>query len=259
MAHLQLNLLGGIEIANSLGEPVSVPCRKAAMLLAYLALNSCRPVTRSTLAALFWEYGLEEHARASLRQVLLVLRRVLPQSNAMILADRDDIRLLPAMISTDVEAFERLLTRCQPDDLNGATALYRGELLDGIAFTSARFEAWLAAERQRLKSLAIAAAARLIEVGGDSERIDSGIALALRILTIDPLQEALHRTLIRCYLRLGRRGDALRQYALCSRALWHEARATPETETEQLHRDILRQTGLSSSPPRQYSRTHAAS
>ena len=77
-------------------------------------------------------------------------------------------------------------------------------------------------------------------IGGKS--IESVIALALRILAVDPLQEQVHRTLMRCYAQQGRRTEALRQYSFCRSVLWKEVRASPEDETERLQRDIRRVT-----------------
>jgi len=62
----------------------------------------------------------------------------------------------------------------------------------------------------------------------------------LRILAIDPVQEEVHRILMRCYAQKGRRTDALRQYDLCRTVLWKEVRAVPEQETERLQHEIRR-------------------
>jgi DNA-binding SARP family transcriptional activator len=86
---------------------------------------------------------------------------------------------------------------------------------------------------------AMRAVAGLLDAGG-RERIDIAIALALRIVANDPLQEDVHRLLMRCYAQQGRRVDALRQYDLCRTVLWREVRAAPEGETEQLQREIMR-------------------
>src|SRR6185503_19576267 len=64
---------------------------------------------------------------------------------------------------------------------------------------------------------------------------------ALRLLTLDPLQEVVHRTLMRLYAGLGRRGTALRQYQQCVSVLGRELGVEPEAETKQLYQEILRQ------------------
>jgi DNA-binding SARP family transcriptional activator len=159
MCLLQINLFGGVEVMQVSGEAVLIPSRKAAMLLGYIALNSPHGNPRGKLAALLWDghYG----ARASLRQALLTLHRVLPQFVDVISADRDDIRVCPNAVNTDVGEFERLLNEGGPERMARAAALYRGELLDGGSSTSCAFEAWLAAERQRLRMLAMRAIYRL--------------------------------------------------------------------------------------------------
>jgi DNA-binding SARP family transcriptional activator len=239
MSLLQINLFGGVEVVRASGESVLIPSRKAATLLGYVALSSPRAISRGKLATLLWDGHFGDRARASLRQALLTLRRELPQYPEVILADRDDIRVCPNAVSTDVGEFERLLTGTDPERLARAAMLYRGDLLEGISSTSCQFEAWLTAERQRLRAQAMRALAGLLDVGG-REHMDIAIALALRILAIDPLQEVVHRILMRCYAQQGRRPDALRQYDLCRSVLWREVRAAPEQETEQLQREIRR-------------------
>ncbi len=250
MPLLQINLFGGVEVMQVSGESVSIPSRKAATLLGYVALSSPRGISRSKLAALLWDGHFADRARASLRQALLTLRHVLPQYADVISADRGDIRICPDAVKTDVGEFEQLLKEGDPERLARAAALYRGELLDGISSTSCAFEAWLSAERQRLRMQAMRAVVGLLDAGG-RERMDIAIALALRILAIDPLQEDVHRILMRCYAQQGRRADALRQYDLCRTVLWKEVRAVPEGETEQLQRDIRRMFRTDNSRPPQ--------
>ncbi|MCA1475731.1 MULTISPECIES: BTAD domain-containing putative transcriptional regulator [Bradyrhizobium] len=237
MSLLQINLFGGVEVVCATGESVLIPSRKAATLLGYVALSSPRAISRGKLATLLWDGHFGDRARASLRQALLTLRRELPRCSDVILADRDDIRICPNSISTDVGEFERLLTGGDPERLARAAVLYRGDLLEGIGSTSCQFEAWLSAERQRLRTQAMRALAGLLDSGG-REHMDIAIALALRILAIDPLQEEIHRILMRCYAQQGRRTDALRQYDLCRSVLWREVRAAPERETERLQLEI---------------------
>jgi len=239
MSLLQINLFGGVEVVSASGESVSIPSRKAATLLGYVALSSPRAISRGKLATLLWDGQFSDRARGSLRQALLTLRRVLPQYPHLIAADRDDIRICPAAISTDVGEFERLLREGHPERLARAAMLYRGDLLDSLGSTSCQFEAWLSAERQRLRTLAMQALAGLLDAD-KREHMDIAIALALRILAIDPLQENVHRIVMRCYAQQGRRADALRQYDLCRSVLWRDVRAVPEQETERLQREIRR-------------------
>ena len=163
MPLLQINLFGGVEVMRVSGESVLIPSRKAAMLLGYVALSSPRGISRGKLATLLWDGHFADRARASLRQALLTLRRVLPQYADVISADRGDIRICPNAVNTDVGEFEQLLKEGDPERLARAAALYRGELLDGISSTSCQFEAWLSGERQRLRTQVMRTIAGLLD------------------------------------------------------------------------------------------------
>ncbi|MGC2774514.1 MAG: BTAD domain-containing putative transcriptional regulator [Bradyrhizobium sp.] len=239
MSLLRINLFGGLDIRQVSGESVVIPSRKAATLLGYVALTSPHGISRSKLAALLWEGRFGDNARANLRQALLTLRRVLPRCADVISAERDDIRIYPDAVSTDVQEFERLLQSSDLAAMAHAAALYRGELLDGVGSTSCAFEAWLSAERQRLRTQAMRAISRLLDVGG-RDHVEIAMTFSLRVLAADPLQEDVHRILMRCYAQQGRRADALRQYDLCRNVLRKQVGATPESETESLQREIRR-------------------
>jgi hypothetical protein len=71
-------------------------------------------------------------------------------------------------------------------------------------------------------------------------RAPGGIAADMRLLGLDPLQEAVHRTLMRLYARQGRRGAALKQYQVCVGVLQRELGTTPEAETRKLYQELLR-------------------
>src|SRR6185503_3614725 len=62
-----------------------------------------------------------------------------------------------------------------------------------------------------------------------------------QLLALDPLQEPVHRTLMRLHAGLGQRGAALRQYQHCVSALRSELGVEPEEETRQLYQEILQQ------------------
>ena len=78
----------------------------------------------------------------------------------------------------------------------------------------------------------------------DAAAPERAIQTALRLLALDPLQEAAHRMLMRLYARHGRRASALRQYQTCVEVLKRELGAEPEAETRAVYRDILQQRPL---------------
>jgi hypothetical protein len=108
------------------GRAVAVGGARSQALVAYLALSPGRCAPRTELAALLWPDRGEEQARASLRQELSVLRRVL--SEDVLAADRSTVRLTGRVEILPPEP--------------GA------QLLAGLELASERFEDWLGAARR---------------------------------------------------------------------------------------------------------------
>ncbi|HXK39567.1 MAG TPA: AAA family ATPase, partial [Candidatus Paceibacterota bacterium] len=94
-------------------------------------------------------------------------------------------------------------------------------------------------ERERLHELALDASARLLSHQLKNDFDEGAIQTALRLLALDPLQEAVHRVLMRLYFKNRRRGAALMQYQRCVEILQRELGVQPEPETKQLYQDIL--------------------
>jgi DNA-binding SARP family transcriptional activator/tetratricopeptide (TPR) repeat protein len=231
MAYLHLDLLGGFS-AQVEGRPCRLPTRKAQALLAYLAVPAGRFHARDKLTALLWGESDELHARQSFRQALAALRRVL--GDQALIARSDTLALDAAAVRVDVDALE-------VDAGEERTAeLYKGDFLDGLRVDEPRFEEWLVAERERLHALALERLAKLLRKQADAAP-DAAIHTALRLLAIDPLQEPVHRTLMRLLLAQGRRAAALQQYQACVGWFERELGAEPEEATRALYREILRE------------------
>ncbi|WP_337133556.1 BTAD domain-containing putative transcriptional regulator, partial [Staphylococcus aureus] len=119
-------------------------------------------------------------------------------------------------------------------------ALYRGDFLEGVNLADGPFADWSMIERMRLHERALDVFSGLLADRWEAGRTESAIDMALRLLELDPLQEHVHRRLIRLYLEQGRRGAALEQYQLCRTALARELGSRPEPETEHLYQEIRR-------------------
>jgi len=239
MGRFQLKVLGGFELREPSGSIVRLPTRKAEALLAYLALAPQRGQAREFLTALLWGDVSEQSARATLRQTLSLLGKALGRG-ALVTQGRT-VALAPGALDADALEF----ARCRNDEsdaeaLERAAALYRGELLAGLAVREPSFEAWLLVERERLREHAIDLLAHLAGIRRKRGELDGAIQAALQLLALDPLLESGHRALMRLYVQQGRRGAALRQYQACVSILERELGAEPEPETRQLYNQFLR-------------------
>jgi DNA-binding SARP family transcriptional activator len=238
---LRFELLGGFSARLDAGQPCSLPTRKTQALLAYLALPPGRFHTREKLTALLWGDTAEAQARQSFRQALARIRRAISTGGPeILLAEGDTVALNPALVSVDAVDLEAALADGSPGALVQAAALYRGDLLDGLAVDETPFEEWRVVERERLRELALEGLARLLREQLRADPPEPAIQTALRILGMDPLQEAVHRAVMRLLLKQGRRAAALQQYQVCVNALQHELAVEPEEETRELYREILR-------------------
>ena len=95
------------------------------------------------------------------------------------------------------------------------------------------------AERERLRELALETLARLLAQQRGAGAAGDALQTAVQLLALDPLQEPVHRALMRLYADVGRRGSALQQYQLCVGILRRELGVEPEAETRQLYQELL--------------------
>src|SRR5439155_8729314 len=78
---------------------------------------------------------------------------------------------------------------------------------------------------------------------------DVAVLVALRLLTFEPFDEAVHRRLMGLYAESGRPNVALRQYELCVDVLARELGVEPEAETRDLYRRLLIERGTRPKAP----------
>lgn len=244
---LHLKFLGGFRACFESGQACHLPARKCEALLAYLALPCGRFHPRDRLAALLWGETPDAQARQSVRQALGSVRRALRDHvPGAILTHEDTVALNPQAVTVDVRDFEAALAEGGTAALERAAALYDGDFLAGLRVDEPPFEEWRVVERERLHELALEGLAKLLSEYVRSSRGEAAIQAALRLLAIDPLQEAVHRTLMRQQMSQGRRAAALQQYQACVSHLQRELGAEPDEESRQLYREILRAIGSGS-------------
>jgi DNA-binding SARP family transcriptional activator len=242
MPRAALRLLGGFAARGAGDVPVRFPRRKAAALLAYLACGGAPAHPRDKLSALLWPDASAPQARHSLRQTLASLRQGLPPG--VLRVDDATVALDLEAVDVDVLTFRRLVAEATPAAHAQAAALYVGDLLAGIDLKEAApFEEWLLSEREALHELALTSLARLLAWQREANDTVGALHTALRLLALDPLQEVVHRAVMRLQSALGRRDAALRQYQTCVAVLQRELGVEPEPETMELYREILRERG----------------
>lgn len=233
MVPLQLTLFGGFAAGCGLDHLVRISSRKNQALLAFLALQPGRRHAREQLADLLWSEG--EQGRNSLRQALTALRKDLASVEPFPVAVEGEALSVPeGAVEVDVIAFERHARSDDIDDLKIAAALYRGDLLAGLALGASDFMEWLAPERSRLRELAIDLYLRLIPRLGGAE----ALAAAERLVALDPLRDTGQRLLMALLAEQGESDLGLRQYRDYAEALKRELGLQPSPAIQALQKQI---------------------
>jgi len=235
---IRIRLLGQLTLLRD-GAAVPLATRKAAALIAVLALRPGTVVPRERLCGLLWSRSAPEQARASLRQALAQLRRDLGDG-AMALIDTqgDGVRLRADGVKVDTAELDSALESGSSADLERAVALYRGDLLGDFVLDEAPFEDWRQIEGERLRRRTLQVLgkrlAELVETGD----VEPALALGERLLELDPIAEETHQALMRLDIERGALGSAMRRYQRCREALATGLGVRPSAATEDLHRRI---------------------
>lgn len=231
----RISLLGGFQIAREPVGPLWLTGKRGPAIVAYLARCPGMMATRERLADLLWSDSDSEHSRNSLRQTLSVLRRDLSQAGLDLIHARNDlIGLRPEKVRVDVEEFETGLSARSSQELETALAFYAGPFLDGLYLGSNAFDDWAAAERDRLLNRALAALEKLARLV-DAE---TGLALADRLLAMEPTREASYRLKMELLVACGQRDRALRTFEACKEVLKQELGVAVSPETRALWQSL---------------------
>src|SRR5262249_34927664 len=149
--------------------------------------------------------------------------------------DRQSVALDRTALDIDVLTFEQLARQRSLTSLAQAEALYRGDLLEGIAIRDPAFEDWLLVERQRLRQLFERALTGLISQAMVAGAREQAAEAARRLLQIDPLSEEAYRTLMQVHADEAQVAQALKLYEALRERLYRELGVAPEPATVALH------------------------
>ena len=256
MAHLSIFLLGPYHITNEDQKPVHFEYDKVRALLAYLAVESDRPLRREFLAGLLWPEQPESAALNSLRQAIMKLRQAVGDAVTeppILNISRDSIQINPLSgFTVDVREFAALLETTRrhrhrnphtclscAENRKQAVRLYRGDFLDQLSLDDCpEFESWIVIQREQLRILILQALASITDFHLLRQEYDTAQYYASRQIEIDSLQERAYQQMMTALAMDDRRTEALKCFEACRRLLKKELEVEPEEESEKLYRLI---------------------
>ncbi|GAB4205511.1 MAG: hypothetical protein OHK0022_31700 [Roseiflexaceae bacterium] len=244
---LTIQSLGGFAITR--GNDLLKPCRarKAVMMLRYLLTRPKYAATREELMELLWPETSPERASHSLHVTVSALRNYLDgqvESYLSFASGTYAINQAAPLVhdcAVFLNASDEADRRRNSGDLLGAQQAYTTAIAhyQGDYMLDSYDLAWSTAERERLLTRYLINLDHLGTLWMQADNPAAAVECFLRILQRDEYREDIHYKAIRCYMQLGRRGDAVRQYRRCEQILASELGVEPMPETRMLYHEIL--------------------
>ena len=248
--HRHLELLGPARLLLD-GTVVDEPAwrrEKVRALMGFLVLHP--DTTRDAAMVALWPDADEEAGRRNLRSTLNLLHKVLEperetgDATFFVRADGNRLRLVRSpQLTIDAWEFEELLDEAADLQRDGVPSLALAPLTEAVELyrggflADAAYDDWSLAERDRLRSRFVDAACRTAELRLAGDDLDGALAMATKVLTIEPWSERAHRCSIAAYLARGDRVGARRAVEACLEAL-ADFGGPADTETAMLFRRV---------------------
>ena len=221
---LRLRTLGGLSLDGNEGPPITAGTqRRRLALLALLASAGERGVRRDKLIAYLWPEADPDRARHALTEMLGAMRKDLAAD--ALFHGTDDVRLDPALCTSDVSEFENALER---RELGPAVALYGGPFLEGFSLPdAAEFQRWADRERLRLEQRYRGALEALADDAKSSGEPRAAARWWQRLAEVDPLSTHVALEVMQALAAAGDRDAALAHAASHERRIREEFGAAP--------------------------------
>jgi DNA-binding SARP family transcriptional activator len=239
-------LLGPFRVVNS-GQDVSIARgSKIETLLTYLALRHHESIARELLLNALWPDCDSVHAGQSLNSLVYSVQRLFEnvqtgvspvvQANGYYrLNEQADISVDIALFSTQAEIGDKSV---REGTVTGAAAAYEQAVAyyRGDLCVNGDINALL--EREYLRARYLGTLSWLADYHFAHSNYQFALQYVRQLLGGDACREDAHRLAMRCYVRVGQRAQALRQYQLCKAILLDEFDAEPEPATTALYQQV---------------------
>ncbi|MCR9110982.1 BTAD domain-containing putative transcriptional regulator [Marivita sp. XM-24bin2] len=240
--HFQL--VGAFSVTDPFGKTCALPGRKDRAVLAFLAAHPGRAIARDRLVDLVWPNSIGGTGRASLRQSLATIRKVL-DTDDLLTANRDTIVLSKESTSSDIEQLSNTLSEV----VQGVVApMANGEMfLDDLGGISSEYDNWRATEQARLTELIASSLFALAERAEDENDLDKSVSCLSQLATVDPLNEQAIQKLMRGMILAGQPNAAIQRYRRFEELLRRELNIEPASETRSVLQKAITVRGQRSS------------
>jgi DNA-binding SARP family transcriptional activator/tetratricopeptide (TPR) repeat protein len=223
---IRIELLGRFRVCAGEADVVvdAWPSRRAAELVALLALADGHRLTRDEAIEALWSRLGVEAGAANLRKAAHHARQAFASRDAVALGGGQVVLFPSLAVETDAARFESharaALAGGDPAACAEVASDYTGDLLPEMLY-----EGWTQAPRERLRSLHV----ELLRTSGQWERL----------VEVEPTDEPACRELMRCELANGSRPAAIRAYGRLRSALRRELGILPSPGTQAIYDECV--------------------
>jgi diguanylate cyclase (GGDEF)-like protein len=237
---LRVKLLGEFALYIDDHHEISQPSAQISKaILSCFLLNPKKKFTWEDIASWVWPESPASTAHQMFRNSLYEIRKYAPVLKSVIVYKRGRYCLnSDVSLWVDVWEFQSLLKNASRSIeesekmkcLEKAIILYQGDLLPGFYYS------WIDDLRHIYELAFERALDSLAEMYFKKQQYEKSITYCLKYLKINELDEAIHRLLIRNYICLGHRSEALRRYEHLTKILG----ISPSLETVSLIKSMGR-------------------
>ena len=242
----RIELFGSLRVFQDEQVHTRFRTHKAAWLLAYLALHLQQEHPREHLIDLFWPDMESKAGSDNLSTALSQLRRQLEPvgipSHSIIVADRQQVRLNPETVRTDVSDFDRLIQETRHGNdlaakamlLKQAIGLYKGKVLPSC------YEEWAIEEQRRCQIVYQESLHQLAACLEQSGRFAEALVSAQQATIADPYDESNYQTQMRLLVHLDRPAAAMQVYERMKTRFQQELSTLPDLTTRRIAEALFR-------------------
>ncbi len=215
--------------------------------LCFLLLDAAGPLSKDEIITALWEEEIPDTIDQTLYLIIHYLRKILGASCIVSHGQSYQLDLASAYggsIWYDVSVFEDYYKQAQLALKQGEDAVARAALLAMVGlyrgdYVQLFYSSWCLSRRDKLRSAYLDAHHLLAQIAWRQDQLEECIQHWQHILALDDYLEEVYYELMRCYLRQGKRGLALRQYQRCEEVLQREFGIKPGPDIQHLYQRIL--------------------
>ncbi|WP_227370557.1 AfsR/SARP family transcriptional regulator [Halomonas sp. M20] len=237
---INIYLLGRPRLEMEHNRASQFTSRRSRALFCLLALHAGKWLSRSQIVDLLWPKRDDIRTSNCLSTELWRLKSALRQQgmpvDQLIRTQDSGIGLcIDCQFWSDVGELERLhrsLPHSQSEKLDYGALLEAG--LDELRysdFAEGMNEDWCWLERERFRAKFLDLLATLLHLAEERRAWHDVLDYGHRLLAYDPLQERIHRAMMRAHIALGNRAAAMRQFRILANRLQSDLHGVPTQET----------------------------